>query len=46
MSWAWIVAAGAALVAAAIWVVARLAARQVRDVTAMYWQLKFEHGEL
>jgi len=46
MSWAWIVAAAAALVAAASWVVARRAARQVRDVTAMYWQLKFEHGEL
>lgn len=46
MSWAWIVAAGTALVAAASWVVARRAARQARDVTAMYWQLKFEHGEL
>ena len=46
MSWAWIVAAAAALAAAASWVVARRAARQVRDVTAMYWQLKFEHGEL
>ena len=46
MSWAWIVAAATALVAAASWVVARRAARQVRDVTAMYWQLKFEHGEL
>jgi hypothetical protein len=46
MSWVGIVAAAAALVAAASWVVARRAARQVRDVTAMYWQLKFEHGEL
>lgn len=46
MSWVGIVAAVAALVAAASWVVARRAARQVRDVTAMYWQLKFEHGEL
>ncbi|MBL8138680.1 MAG: hypothetical protein JNL48_18815 [Acidobacteria bacterium] len=46
MSWVGIVAAAAALVAAAGWVVARRAARQVRDVTAMYWQLKFEHGEL
>ena len=46
MSWVGIVSAAAALVAAAGWVVARRAARQVRDVTAMYWQLKFEHGEL
>jgi hypothetical protein len=42
----WMVAAGAAVIAAASWIVARRAARQVRDVTAMYWQLKFEHGEL
>lgn len=46
MSGAWIVAAVAAVVAVASWVVARRAARQARDVTAMYWQLKFEHGEL
>ena len=36
----------AAAVAMASWVVARRASRQARDVTAMYWQLKFEHGEL
>ena len=42
----WMVAAGAAMIAVASWMVARRAARQVRDVTAMYWQLKFEHGEL
>jgi len=46
MSGAWIMAVVAALVAVASWVVARRAARGVRDVTAMYWQLKFEHGEL
>ena len=46
MSWAWIVAAAAALVAAASWVVARRAARPGRDLTAMFGQLKFEHGEL
>ncbi|MGE0813737.1 MAG: hypothetical protein AB7O28_05470 [Vicinamibacterales bacterium] len=39
-------ALAAAVVAAASWIVARRAARQARDVTAMYWQLKFEHGEL
>jgi len=46
MSGAWGVAAVAAVVAVASWVVARRAARQLRDLTAMYWQLKFEHGEL
>lgn len=39
--------AALALVAAtASWVVGRRSARQLRDVTALYWQLKFEHGEL
>ncbi len=46
MSGTWIVAAVATVIAIASWVVARRAARQARDVTAMYWQLKFEHGEL
>jgi hypothetical protein len=46
MPWAGLVAAAAVMVATASWVVARRAARQARDVTAMYWQLKFEHGEL
>ncbi|MEZ5421085.1 MAG: hypothetical protein R2708_27625 [Vicinamibacterales bacterium] len=46
MSGAWMVAAVAAVLALSGWVVARRAARQVRDVTAMYWQLRFEHGEL
>jgi hypothetical protein len=46
MSATWIVAAVAAALAVASWVVARRAARQVRDVTAMYWQLRFEQGEL
>lgn len=36
----------AAVVAAASWIVARRAARQAREATAMYWQLKFEVGEL
>ena len=43
---AWIVAAVTAVLAVASWMAARRAARQVRDLTAMYWQLKFEHGEL
>lgn len=42
----WLVTAAALLLAAASWVAARRAARQLRDLTQMYWQLKFEHGEL
>jgi hypothetical protein len=45
MTATWIAVVAAAL-ALASWVVARRAARQARDLTAMYWQLKFEHGEL
>lgn len=43
---AWIVTGAALLIAVASWIAARRAARQVRDVTQMYWQLRFEHGEL
>lgn len=46
MPWAGIVAGVAAAAAVASWIVARRAARQARDVTAMYWQLKYDHGEL
>lgn len=46
MDWAWLVAGLAAVAAVAGWITAARAARQVRDLTAMYWQLKFDHGEL
>jgi hypothetical protein len=46
MDGAWLTAGLAALIAAASWMVARRAARQARDVTAMYWQLRYDHGEL
>ena len=42
----WIGAVAALVVAVAAWVVARRNARQVAELTAMYWQLKFDHGEL
>ena len=32
--------------AGAAWIQARRTARQLAEVTQMYWQLKFEHGEL
>lgn len=46
MDGAWLTAGLAAVIAVAGWVVARRAARQARDLTAMYWQLKYDHGEL
>ena len=46
MDGAWLVAGVSAVLAAAGWITAARAARQVRDLTAMYWQLKFDHGEL
>jgi hypothetical protein len=39
--------AGAALVAAlAAWVVARRTARRMAELSEMYWELKYQHGEL
>ncbi len=46
MDWSWIVAAVALVMAGAGWAAAGRAAREARQVTAMYWQLKFDHGEL
>lgn len=42
----WIVAVTALIVSLAAWVHARRSARQLAEVTQMYWQLKFDHGEL
>lgn len=42
----WIVASSALLVALAAWVHARRTARHLAQVTEMYWQLKFDYGEL
>lgn len=42
----WIVSIAALIVALAAWVHARRTARQLAQVTEMYWQLKFDHGEL
>jgi len=46
MSVLWVVVVVALFVALAAWVQARRTARQLADLTQMYWQLKFEHGEL
>ena len=38
---------GAALVAALVaWTQARRTARRLEQLTQMYWELKFQHGEL
>ena len=42
----WVVAVSAVLVAVAALMQARRTARQLAQVTEMYWQLKFDHGEL
>ena len=42
----WIVATTALIVALAALAHARRTARQLAHVTEMYWQLKFDHGEL
>lgn len=42
----WIVAVTALLVAVAALAHARRTAHQLAQITEMYWQLKFDHGEL
>lgn len=42
----WIVAVSALVVAVAALMHARRTARQLAQITEMYWQLKFDHGEL
>jgi len=42
----WIVAVVALAVAVAAYVQSRRTARQLAQITEMYWQLKFDHGEL
>jgi hypothetical protein len=46
MTLLWIVAAAGCLLAVAALLSARGAARRLAQLTAMYWELKYEHGEL
>lgn len=46
MDWSWMVSAVALVLAGAGWAAAGRASRQVSQVSEMYWQLKYEHGEL
>ena len=42
----WLIAIAGFVIALAALMIARRTARQLADVTHMYWQLKFDHGEL
>jgi HAMP domain-containing protein len=46
MTGVWIVAIGALVAAVVAYAQARRTARQLAQLTEMYWQLKFDHGEL
>ena len=46
MDWSWIVSAVALVMAGAGCAAAGRASREARQVTEMYWQLKYDHGEL
>jgi len=42
----WIVAVAALIIAAVAFAHSRRTARKLAQLTEMYWQLKFDHGEL
>ena len=46
MAVSWIVASAALLVATLSWIRARRTARRLEQVSQMYWELKYEQGEL
>ena len=46
MALAWIVAGVALLTATLSWIRARKTARRLDQLSQMYWELKYEHGEL
>jgi hypothetical protein len=41
-----VIAIAALLLAVVAYVIARRNARQLKQLTELYWQLKYEHGEL
>ena len=46
MTLLWFVAAAALVAALLAWHKARSAARRLEQVSQMYWELKYQHGEL
>jgi hypothetical protein len=45
MTFQWFVTAAALVAALLAWRQARQAARRLEQLTQMYWELKFQHGE-
>ena len=46
MTFLWIIAGVSLVVALVAWRQARRTARRLEQVTQMYWELKYQHGEL
>ena len=46
MTFQWLVTAAALVAAFIAWSQARRAARRLEQLSQMYWELKFQHGEL
>jgi hypothetical protein len=46
MGWLWLVAATGWLLALAAFATARRLSRRVAHLNELYWQLKYDHGEL
>lgn len=46
MTLQWIITGAALLVALVAWSRARRAARRLEQLSQMYWELKYQHGEL
>jgi hypothetical protein len=42
----WLLAGTALVVALVAWGIARRAARRAAELSEMYWELKYQHGEL
>jgi hypothetical protein len=46
MTWLWVVAVSGWLLAFASFATARRLSRRLAQLTELYWELKFDHGEL
>ena len=46
MTLLWIVAGASLVAAVAAWSKARRTARRLEQISQMYWELKYQHGEL
>jgi hypothetical protein len=46
MTGLWVVAGAALVVAVVAWLTARRATKRLSQLSEMYWELKYQHGEL